>query len=136
MASNRFDEVRDYDFADRALALRQRAGLTQGGLAALIGVGVRSIQAWEAAVSYPGADHLQQLVAVHLEHGGFAVGREMDEASALWEAARTHAPRRIIPFDGRRFESLPSMATPAAAAPPPSPGAPPAHRDDWRHRPT
>ncbi len=70
MPSNRFDEVRDYDFADRALALRQRAGLTQGELAALMGVGVRSIQAWEAAVSYPGADHLQQLVAVHLEHGG------------------------------------------------------------------
>ena len=60
MPSNRFDEVRDYDFADRALGLRQRAGLTQGELAALMGVGVRSIQAWEAAVSYPGADRLQQ----------------------------------------------------------------------------
>ena len=135
MPSNRFDEVRDYDFADRALALRQRAGLTQGEVAALMGVGVRSIQAWEAAVSYPGADHLQQLVAVHLEHGGFAVGREMDEASALWEAARTHAPRRIIPFDGRRFESLRSTATSAASAAVPSAGAPSAHRDDWRNVP-
>src|SRR5258708_38059964 len=135
MASNRFDEVRDYDFADRALALRQRAGLTQGELAALIGVGVRSIQAWEAAVSYPGADRLQQLIAVHLEHGGFAVGREMDEASALWEAARTHAPRRIIPFDWRRFESLRSMATSAPSAAAPSAGAPSAHRDDWRNVP-
>src|SRR4029077_19321999 len=120
MPSNRFDEVRDYDFADQALALRQRAGLTQGELAALIGVGVRSVQAWEAAVSYPGADRLQQLIEVHLERGGFAVGREMDEASALWEAARTHAPRRIIPFDRRRFGSLQSgesMPLPAAPLP-------------------
>src|SRR5712692_776562 len=135
MPSSRFDEVRDYDFADRALALRQRAGLTQGELAAVMGVGVRSIQTWEAAVSYPGADRLQQLIAVYLEHGGFAVGREMDEASALWEAARTHAPRRIIPFDWRRFESLRSMATSAASAAAPSAGAPSAHRDDWRNVP-
>src|SRR5260221_663041 len=93
MASNRFDEVRDYDFADRALALRQRAGLTQGELAALMGVGVRSIQAGEAAVSYPGADHLQQLVAVHLEHGGVAAGPERGRGRPLGGTPRTH-PRR------------------------------------------
>jgi len=135
MPSNRFDEVRDYDFADRALALRQRAGLTQGELAALIGVGVRSIQAWEAAVSYPGADRLQQLIEVHLERGGFAVGREMDEASALWEAARTHAPRRIFPFDGRRFDSLRSTATVTASTAVPSTGALSAPRGDWHDVP-
>src|SRR5712692_10368121 len=135
MPSSRFDEVRDYDFADRALALRQRAGLTQGELAAVMGVGVRSIQTWEAAVSYPGADRLQQLIAVHLEHGGFAVGREMDEASTLWAAARTHAPRRIIPFDWRRFESLRSMATVTASAAVPSTGALSAHRGDWHDVP-
>src|SRR5260221_12686254 len=106
MASNRFDEVRDYDFADRALALRQRASLTQGELAALMGVGVRSIQAWEAAVSYPGADRLQQMIAVHLEHGGFAVGHEMEEGSRLWETGRRHGPRSSIPLDRRRFQSL------------------------------
>src|SRR5260370_6715442 len=111
MPSNRFDEVRDYDFADRALALRQRAGLTQGELAALMGVGVRSIQAWEAAVSYPGADRLQQVIAVHLEHGGVAVGHEIEGGSALWETARAHPPPRIIPFHPRRVESLPGTAT-------------------------
>src|SRR5258708_38304375 len=105
MASNRFDEVRDYDFADRALALRQRAGLTQGELAALMGVGVRSIQAWEAAVSYPGADRLQQMIAVHLEHGGFAGGHEVGGASALWGAPPAHAPRRLLPFHRGRVES-------------------------------
>ena len=36
MPSTRFDEVRDYGFADRALALRERAGLTQPDLAALL----------------------------------------------------------------------------------------------------
>src|SRR5260370_6596872 len=135
MPSNRFDEVRDYDFADRALALRQRAGLAQGEVAGVMGVGVRSIEAWEAAVSYPGADRLQQLIAVHLGHGGVAVGGEMDEASALWEAARTHAPRRIIPFDWRRFESLGSMATVTASAAVPSTGALSAHRGDWHDAP-
>src|SRR6266851_4524109 len=135
MPSNRFDEVRDYDFADRALALRQRAGLTQGELAALMGVGVRSIQAWEAAVSYPGADRLQQMIAVHLEHSGFAVGHEMEEASALWEAARTHAPRRIIPFDRRRFESLRSTTTVTTSAAVPSTSALSAHRGDWHDVP-
>src|SRR5260221_3897560 len=135
MASNRFDEVRDYDFADRALALRQRASLTQGELAALMGVGVRSIQAWEAAVSYPGADRVQQVIAVHLEHGGFAVGHEMEEASALWEAARTHAPRRIIPFDRRRFESLRSTTTVTTSDAIPSTSALSAHRGDWHDVP-
>jgi transcriptional regulator with XRE-family HTH domain len=91
MTSNRLDEVRDYTFADRALALRQRAGLTQGELAALIGVGVRSVQAWEAALSYPVAERLQQLIALYLERGGFPAGREEEEATALWEAARTRA---------------------------------------------
>jgi transcriptional regulator with XRE-family HTH domain len=35
---NRFDESRDYGFAERVLALRQRAGLTQAELAALLRV--------------------------------------------------------------------------------------------------
>src|ERR1700730_6240679 len=99
MPSTRLDEVRDYGFADRALALRQRAGLTQGELAALLGAGVRSVQAWEAALSYPGAERLQQLIALYLDRGGFPAGRAEEEAAALWEAARAHAPRRLVPFD-------------------------------------
>jgi transcriptional regulator with XRE-family HTH domain len=116
MSSNRLDEVRDYAFADRALALRQRAGLTQGELAALMGAGVRSIQAWEAGLSYPGADRLQQVIAVYLEHGGFATGCELEDANALWDAARAHAPRRITPFDRRRFASLQRAASGVAFA--------------------
>ena len=45
MPFTRFDETRDYGFADRALALRKRAGLTQRTLAALLGVSGRAIQA-------------------------------------------------------------------------------------------
>ena len=130
MPSNRLDEVRDYDFADRVLALRQRAGLTQRELAALLGVRVRSIQAWEAGLSYPGAERLKQLIAFYLERGAFAAGREKEEASALWEAVRTHAARRIVPFDWSWFASLRRMATVAAAATPrrtPRVGA----RGDW-----
>ena len=130
MPSNRLDEVRDYEFADRALALRQRAGLTQSELAALMGAGVRSIQAWEAGLSYPGADRLQELIAVYLEHGGFTVGREMEDASALWDAARTHAPRRITPFDRRSFAALQTAASGAAST-----TAVSGRRSDWRELP-
>ena len=49
------DEVRDYGFADKALALRQRAGLTQRELAALLGASLRTIGTWEAGLTYPGA---------------------------------------------------------------------------------
>ena len=114
---NRFDELRDYAFADRALALRQRAGLTQPELASLLRVGLRSIQAWEAGLSYPGAERLQQLIALYLKRGEFAADHEQEEACALWEAARTHAARRIIPFDWTRFESRRGTASamPSAA---------------------
>jgi DNA-binding transcriptional regulator YiaG len=53
MPSTRFDEARDYTFADQALALRERARLTQRDLAALLGMSERAIQAWEAGLSYP-----------------------------------------------------------------------------------
>src|SRR6266446_5711287 len=41
MPSTRLDEARDYAFADKALALRERARLTQRDLAARLGVTVR-----------------------------------------------------------------------------------------------
>ncbi len=132
---NRFDELRDYAFADRALALRQRAGLTQPELASLLRVGLRSIQAWEAGLSYPGAERLQQLIALYLKRGEFAADHEQEEACALWEAARTHAARRIIPFDWSRFESLRSMPTVSASVSGPCTGALSERRDDWHDVP-
>src|SRR5260370_41387626 len=72
VASARHDEVRDYGFADQALALRERAGLTQGKLAALLGVSVRAISAWEAGESYPGAERLRQLGRFYPRRRAFA----------------------------------------------------------------
>jgi len=117
MPSTRFDEARDYGFADKALALRERAGLTQRELAALLGVSGRAIQTWEAGLSYPGAERLTWLIALYVERGAFPVGREEDEAVALWEAVRSHAPRRIVPFDRSWFASLRATAVPAGSPP-------------------
>ena len=133
MASTRFDEARDYGFADKALALRERAGLTQRELAALLGVSGRAIQTWEAGLSYPGGERLTWLIALYVERGAFPAGREEDEAMALWEAVRSHAPRRIVPFDRFWFASLRATAVPAGV-PVVSPQS--SHRgaprwDDW-----
>jgi transcriptional regulator with XRE-family HTH domain len=136
MPFTRFDETRDYGFADRALALRERAGLTQRTLAALLGVSGRAIQAWEAGLAYPGAAHLTQLIAFYVERAAFPVGRE-EEATALWEAVRAHAPHRTVPFDRRWFASLRGGAGPAgsAASLPPVPTAGAPRWDDWGEAP-
>ena len=106
MPSTRSDEVRDYGFADRALALRERAGLTQPELATSLGVSKRAIQTWEAGEAYPGAERLRQLIAFYLARGVLAAGREEEEAAALWESARGNAARRLVPFDPHWFASL------------------------------
>ena len=71
-------------FADAALALRQRAGLTQRELAALLGVSARSVQAWEAGLSYPGAERLKQLIAFYLGRGALAAARRPHRPSRTW----------------------------------------------------
>jgi len=128
MPSNRIDEDRDYCFADQALAVRQRAGLTQRELAALLGVSHKAIGHWESGLAYPAVERLQQLIALALERGAFAAGREDEEAAALWEAARAKAPRRTPPFDPHWFTSLRRAqdgAVPHAPTPPlPTPSPP------------
>ena len=49
-------------------------------------VHMRSVQAWEAGISYPTVASLQALIDAYLRSGGFAAGREIDEAEALWTA--------------------------------------------------
>ena len=71
MPTTHRDGVRDYGFADRALALRERAGLTQRDLAALLGVSARAVQAWEAGLAYPAAARLRRLIALYLERGAW-----------------------------------------------------------------
>jgi transcriptional regulator with XRE-family HTH domain len=123
-ASSYHDEVRDFDFADRALALRQRAGLTQRELAARLGVSRKAIEAWEGGHSYPGTERLKQLIALYLERGALAAGREEEEASALWGAVRGAASRRTVSFDQHWFASLRGPSAPVA--PPPLAIVPPA----------
>src|SRR3954452_9234753 len=93
-------------FPDLALLHRGRTGLTQRDLAARMGVHVRSVQAWEGGISYPGAAHLQALLAAYLTTGGLDRGQELVQAQALWAAALWDAPRLRTPFDQVWFAGL------------------------------
>jgi non-specific serine/threonine protein kinase len=112
MASNRLNEVREYAFADQALTLRKRTGLTQHELADLLGVTRQTIHTWEAGLSYPGSERLKQLIALYLERGTLESGRDEQEAAALWETVREKATRRVEPFDAGWFSSLRSDGIP------------------------
>src|SRR2546421_7630308 len=81
------------------LLLRGRAGLSQRELAALTGASERAIQTWEGGLNYPSAERLRALIALYLQRGVYAPGREHEEAVAVWEAARAEAPRLQAPFD-------------------------------------
>src|SRR5215467_13550525 len=52
---------RDYAFGQRMLKLRTSIGLTQAGLAGLLGVSRQAVGEWEAGSSYPKAEHLKAL---------------------------------------------------------------------------
>ena len=106
MPSSRFDEVRDYAFADQALAFRKRAGLTQRELAALLRVSGQAVHAWEGGLSYPDTVHLKELIALYLARGALTTGREEEEAAALWATVRAKAVRRTEPFDPAWFAAL------------------------------
>jgi hypothetical protein len=64
------------------------------------------VQAWESGPSVPGADRLQPLIAALLEAGGFDAGREIDDATRLWDAAERASTRQYPPFDRRAFVEL------------------------------
>src|ERR1700680_4344041 len=93
-------------FQGLLLRHRGRTGLTQRELAARAGVSKRTLQDWEAGVSYPGVERLQALIAAFLSAGGQAVGREAVEAQELWSAALREAPRLHTPFDPTWFNAL------------------------------
>ncbi len=121
MPASTVDQGRDYGFADRALALRKRAGLTQRELGALLGVSEKTIGAWEAGLSYPAAERLEPLVALYLERGALATGREEEEAAArgaAWFAALT----RLTTTPTILAEPVSAAPTPVSAAltPPPT----------------
>src|SRR5258708_36069084 len=86
------DEVGE-SFQGLLLRHRGRTGLTQRELAARVGVSKRTLQDWEAGVSYPGAEHLQGLIAAFLASDGQVLGHDGIEAHDLWSAALREAPR-------------------------------------------
>ena len=89
----------DEKFASLVLRSRGRTGLTQRKFAARLGVYVRSVQAWEAGVSYPGSESLKALIVGYLQAGGFEAGREASQAELLWTAALRESGRLLPGFD-------------------------------------
>ncbi len=115
MPASHLDEARDYGFADQALALRERAGLTQGvgraagGERGHPGLGGRPLLSREPSIS-------SELIALYLERGVLTAGRE-EEAGQPVGGGRAKAARRIVPFDPSWFASLSGAAVPTAPPP-------------------
>lgn len=78
---------RDYTFGQTILSLRTAIGLTQQGLAEMLGVSRRAVGEWEAGSSYPKAEHLKHLIALGIKSQIFSVGQEAQEISNLWKAS-------------------------------------------------
>jgi transcriptional regulator with XRE-family HTH domain len=77
----------DYAFGQAMLKLRTSIGLTQAGLADLLGVSRRAIGEWEAGSNYPKAERLQHLIELCVQQHVFAPEREEEEIRGLWKTA-------------------------------------------------
>src|SRR5438270_4224563 len=77
----------DYSFGQLMLTLRTRIGLTQAGLAKLLGISRHGVAAWEAGRSYPTAEHLTTCIALGVQQQAFTSGDRAQEMRALWHAA-------------------------------------------------
>src|SRR6266700_1767374 len=69
------------------LTLRTTIGLTQAGLADVLGISRRAVAQWEAGLSYPKAENLKQLISLCVRASAFPAGRETEEIRTLWRAA-------------------------------------------------
>lgn len=79
---------RDYTFANHCVTVRSAIGITQAELAKTLGVSEQAVQKWEGGLSTPTAPHLKDLLALAIQHRAFTPGQELEEARALWKAAR------------------------------------------------
>ncbi len=77
----------DYAFGQAMLTLRTAIGLTQTGLADLLGVSRRTVGKWEAGGAYPKAEHLKALLTFAVKQQAFAVGKEEEEIRVFWKAS-------------------------------------------------
>jgi WD40 repeat protein/transcriptional regulator with XRE-family HTH domain len=113
-----YDE-QDYAFGQTMLTLRTSIGLTQVGLAKLLGVSRRAVGEWEAGSSYPKVEHLKELIVLGIQHHAFPVGREEEEIRILWQASH----QKIL-IDEQWLSSLQQPGRPL------SPPATPLSRED------
>ena len=86
MAQSFYDK-QDYVFGQAMLTLRTRIGLTQVGLAELLGVSRKAVSRWEAGSSYPKAEHLKTFLTFAVKQHVFQAGHEAEEIKAFWQAA-------------------------------------------------
>src|SRR5256886_8778352 len=101
---------RDYAFGQAMLTLRTTIGLTQAGLADLLGVSRRAVGEWEAGSSYPKAHHLQHVMSLAVQQQAFAAGREEEEIRAFWKAAH----RKVV-LDEQWLSALLNQPSPPPA---------------------
>src|SRR5260370_11516716 len=101
---------RDYAFGPTMLTLRTNIGLTQAGLADLLGVSRRAVSEWEAGSSYPKAHHLQHVMTLAVQQQAFPPGREAEEIRALWKMAH----QKVL-FDESWLSALLNQPSPPPA---------------------
>jgi len=89
---------------DKLLLLNARTGLSQQGLAGLVGVSTAALRNWEAGQSKPTSQNLKRLIEIYVEYRAFAQGEEQMEAADLWEAAQERGLK--VPFDEQWFQEL------------------------------
>src|SRR5262245_41529972 len=71
MVRRRGGDPPNTDFRGLVLELRGRSGLSQQGLAGLVGVSKRAVAAWEAGASYPSAERLKAHITLYVRRGVF-----------------------------------------------------------------
>src|SRR5689334_18320165 len=79
---------RNYAFGQAMATLRNATGLTQSGLAELLGVSRYAVGDWEAGDKYPNAEHLKHFITLAVQQKAFPAGHEAEEIRALWRLAR------------------------------------------------
>jgi transcriptional regulator with XRE-family HTH domain len=107
---------RDSTFGQTMLTLRTHIGLTQAGLADLLGVSKRAVAGWEAGLNYPKAEHLKEFIALAVEHQAFSAGGEAKAIRALWKAAH----QKVL-LEEPWLEGLLGTPRPRRASVPPGP---------------
>src|SRR5947209_1477442 len=97
---------RDFAFAQRLLALRKRAALTQGEVALHVGVSEKAIGSWEGGSYHPTEANLRKLIELYLNKDAFTADQEQEEARALWVQLQESTLHRISDFDEPWFATL------------------------------